>query len=312
MAIAYWNGASYVSRCLDAVLSQTRPPQEIVVVDNGSIDGSPAIIRSQYPSVRLLTRPINEGFCTGYNSAIRATSSPYVLILNNDVYLEPDFIERALEAIEGREEVGWIAGQLLRADGNGVDYAGRFLRRRISLVNTDSEAPGQRVFAGSGAAIFCRRAMLDDVAELGDVYDERYFAYVEDLDLAWRANLRGWHCIYVPNARARHVGSASTGGQIRVLDKTPEFQRHIVKNRYTTVLKNASPGLFVRLFPYLLIAEIGMWALFLVRRPSCVRVFPEAMAWVVRELGSILRSRRFIQQRRTVADGVLVCLMRGF
>lgn len=312
VAIANWNGASYISRCLDAVLTQTCPPREVVVVDNGSVDGSPATIRSNYPTVSLLTRPINEGFCRGYNTAIRATSSPYVLILNNDVYLSPDFIERALASIQRGCDVGWVAGQLLKADGDGVDYVGRFLRRRIALVNADPAIPGQRVFAGSGAAIFCRRRMLDDIAEDGAFYDERFFAYVEDLDLAWRANLRGWKCIYEPGVTALHVGSASTGGRIRVLDKSLEFQRHIIKNRYITVMKNASPGIFVRLLPYLLVAEIGLWARFLMRWPRRMRVLPEAVAEVVRSLGGILSSRRFVQSRRVAADHDIVALMRGF
>ncbi len=312
VAIANWNGASYVSRCLDSVLTQTTPPEEIVVVDNGSTDGSPDTIRSRYPMVRLLTRPINEGFCRGYNTAIRATRSPYVLILNNDVFLERDFIERALDALLSEPHIGWVAGRLNRADGDGVDYVGRFLRRRLALVNADPPVPGQRVFAGSGAAIFCRRAMLDDVAEEGAYYDERFFAYLEDLDLAWRANLRGWRCVYAPDVIARHVGSASMSGRVRVLDKTMDFQRHILKNRYLTVVKNASPGVLLRLLPYLLIAEAGLWMQFLLSRSSRIRVLPQAIVQAARLLGGMCSSRRFVQSRKVAADHEIVGLMRGF
>ncbi len=140
-----------------------------------------------------------------------------------------------------------------------MDYAGRFLRRRLSLVNSENDSLPEDVFAGSGAAIFCRRAMLCDVAYRGEVYDETFFAYVEDLDLAWRAQLRGWRCVFAPDVRGVHVGSASMGGRIRVLDKPPCFQRHILKNRYLTVVKNATPGIAATLLPGLLLAEVGIW-----------------------------------------------------
>ena len=214
VVVANWNGGNHIARCLESLAGQSRVPDEIVVVDNGSTDQSPHLIRTRYPNVRLLTRPVNEGFCSGYNRAIRASRYEYLLILNNDVTLNPDFIEVAVSAIVEDDRIGWVSGLVERTHPDDQDLYGRFLRRRVALVNGSVE--DQDVFAGCGAAIFCRRAMLDDVAFRGEVYDETFFAYIEDLDLAWRAQLRGWRCVYRSAMTCRHAGSASQQGRIRI------------------------------------------------------------------------------------------------
>jgi GT2 family glycosyltransferase len=310
VAIANWNGASCVAACLEAVYGQSEPPAEVVVVDNGSTDGSPDTIARQFPKVRLVRLPRNTGFCAGYNLALREGRFPYVLILNTDVFLDRDFLLAARESLETAPDVGSVAARVLRADGSGVDYEGRFLRRRIGLVN-GPQVEGGPVFAGSGAAIFCRRAMLLDIAFEGEVYDEAFFAYFEDLDLFWRAHARGWRCLYAPKALARHVGSASMGGRIRVMDKPELFQRHIVKNRYLAVIKNATPGTMAALFPFLVGAEVALWAAFLVKQPRRVGLLPEAARLTWRLLPRALRWRRAIQARRVTTGRALRALLRG-
>lgn len=311
VAIANWNGASYIGRCVDALHAQTVRPGRIVVVDNGSTDGSADLLRRTYPDVMLLTRPVNEGFCRGYNLAIQASDSRYVLILNADVFVDPGFVEVALSVLQSRPTVGWVAPRITRVGDDGVDYAGRLLRRRLSLVNVEADRT-RRVFAGSGAAIFCRQAMLDDVAEEGEIYDERFFAYFEDLDLAWRAHHRGWECIYEPRAKAQHLGSASMGGKIRVLDKPQLFQRHILKNRYLTIVKNASPGILARLGPFLVVAELGIWISFLLRKPHRLGTLFQAVTAAARAWTETVARRRIIQSRRRTTDSDLVALMKGF
>lgn len=312
VVIANWNGGEYIARCLDALQSQSRIPDEVVVVDNGSTDGSPSLIRKEYPHVRLLTRPRNEGFCVGYNRAIRASRFPSVLILNSDVYLDPDFIERAEIELARDPEIGWISA-LIRLDNEKekLDHKGQVLLKRMALANRKDLADGDNVFAGSGAAIFCRREMLDDVAIEGEVYDEDFFAYIEDLDLAWRAQHRGWRCVYRSDVSAQHIGSASQGRRVRVLDKSPEFLVHIIKNRYLTLIKNATPGVLVRFLPYVIAGEMALWGALLLRRPSLVRVFPLAISRTRRLIPSVLRKRRHVMRRRLVSDQHIIGLSRG-
>lgn len=311
VALANWNGGGHITRCLDALLNQTRPPDEIVVVDNGSTDGSPDIIRRHYRQVRLITRPVNEGYCAGYNRAIRSTSRPFVLILNTDVFLNPDFIERAVSAIAEADDIGWVTGPVLRATDSGHDFHGCYLRRRIALATSRSPRDGEEVFAGSGAAIFCRRRMLDDVAHDGEVYDESFFAYIEDLDLAWRAQHRGWRCIYRSDVACRHLGSASQGGRMRVVDKSLPFLTHILKNRYLTLVKNATPGVAVRFLPAFVVGEAILWALLATRSPRNLVAIPRAIGLLPGLLGGALERRRGIMATRRVPDRRILSLTRG-
>lgn len=311
MAIANWNGGQHITRCLDSLYAQSRKPDEIVIVDNGSTDGSPTLIRRNYPQVRLLTRPCNEGFCAGYNRAIRATGHPFVLILNSDVFLDPNFLAAAAASIVDDPEIGWVAGPVARADENGYDFQGRYLLKRLALVNSTHPHDREDVFAGSGAVIFCRRAMLDDIAYRGQIYDEAYFAYIEDLDLAWRAQLRGWRCMYRSDLLCHHVGSASQGGRVRVVDKSVQFLIHIIKNRYLTLVKNATPGILVRFLPSFLLGEMVLWMLLGVRFPRKLLSIPAAIKLTAGLLPSTLLKRRHVMRRRKVSDRRILELTKG-
>ena len=311
VAIANWNGGEHIAKCLDALYRQTCSPNEIVVVDNGSTDGSPSLIRRRFPNVRLITRPVNEGFCAGYNRAIGATRHPFVLILNSDVFLDVDYIERALKAISVDGRVGWVAGAVSRANEEGYDFQGRFLMKRIALVNGCDFRDGEEVFAGSGAVIFCRREMLEDLAGKDAVYDESFFAYIEDLDLAWRAQHRGWRCIYKSDLTCTHIGSASQNGRIRVIDKTIPFLAHIIKNRYLTLVKNATPGILVRFLPVFIAGELLLWSVIGLRSPHKLRSIPEAFRLTLSAIPAALRARRKIMSSRVTTDRDILRLTRG-
>ena len=312
VAIANWNGGQHISRCLDALLAQTLKPHDIVVVDNGSTDGSPDLIRRRCPQVRLLTRPRNEGFCGGYNRAIQASSCPYILILNSDIFLDPNFLERAKSVIEADPMIGWISARITDAkDRESFNYVGQYLQLRVSLANSSLPHDGEDVFAGSGSVIFCRRDMLVDIAFKGEIYDEDFFAYVEDLDFAWRAQLRGWRCVYRSDVAAKHIGSASQEGHIRVIEKPTEFIAHIIKNRYLTLVKNATPGLLVRFLPVFVLGELFLWTLLAMRDPRKLVAIPNAFSLAFSALPKALEKRRHIMHRRVVPDRRIVALICG-
>lgn len=300
MAIANWNGMACIARCLDAVFAQTHPPSQVVVVDNGSTDGSRELIQRYYPQVKLIVRPANEGFCQGYNLAIQNARCPYVLILNTDVFLDRDFLCKALSGIRKARDIGVVAARVYQADTEQIAYVGRYLRPWVSLTNSRNVSQPEFVFAGSGSVLFCRRAMLEDIRLFGEYYDASFFAYHEDVDLAWRAQLRGWRCLYAPEAVAHHVGSVSQGGRIHVVDKSAFFQRHIWKNRYLTLAKNASLGMLPVLLPWVLLFECFYWVYLLFRLPHRLPVFFLAHLDFLRLIPDALRKRRCIQQGRRV------------
>ncbi len=208
--------------------------------------------------------------------------------------------------------MGWVTGPVARADERGYDFHGRYLLKRLALVNSAHPHDKEDVFAGSGAVIFCRRAMLDDVAFRGQVYDEAFFAYIEDLDLAWRAQLRGWRCIYRSDLSSRHIGSASQGGRMRVIDKSMPFLIHILKNRYLTLVKNATPGILIRFLPAFLLGEVALWVWLGTRSPRKLLAIPRALKQAGGLLRATLRKRRHVMRRRNVTDRRILELTKGF
>jgi GT2 family glycosyltransferase len=281
IVIVAWNSASFLPGCLDSLRGLRRPAQELVVVDSGSVDGTADLVRRDYPEAGLIERDENVGFCRGNNLGIRATSSPYVLALNPDTELEPEFLERLLPAFED-PRVGIATGKLLRFDRLTLDSAGQRLSRARRPKDRGYGRPDrgqfdrdEEVFGACGAAALYRRTMLDSIADPGPSYfDERFFAFGEDLDLAWRAQRCGWSTAYRHRAVGYHArgGSATRAPRLRrriaMLGRSPEIRFHAVKNRYLTILRNDSVAGYLRNLPFIWSRDLATLALLLVTSPG--------------------------------------------
>jgi len=208
-----WNGRAHLERCLESLQAQTCPDFEVVVVDNGSTDGSPELVAQRFPAVRLIRQATNLGFAAGSNAGIQATSSEFVATLNNDAWAEPAWLAELVQVMEEHPQVGACASKMLLAsrpgtlDSAGIiaDRAGITWNRRSGEPDTGQSAAPMEVFGACAGAALYRRAMLEDVGLFG----EDFFCYLEDADLAWRARLRGWRCLYVPTAVVHHAHSAT-------------------------------------------------------------------------------------------------------
>ncbi|HVC23319.1 MAG TPA: glycosyltransferase family 2 protein [Candidatus Dormibacteraeota bacterium] len=238
-----WNGRRDCEPMMKSIRDQTLGPVEVVVVDNGSTDGSQEWFRSQ-SDVRVIANAENRGFAAAVNQGIRATGATYLLLCNLDVVLDPGFLEAAVARATISVEIGSVGGRLRTGpeDQARLDTTGHLLYRSGWVVNRDQGAPddgrrrlAQEVFGVSAAAALYRRRMLEDVALNGEVLCEDFFAYLEDVDLDWRARWRGWQSWYEPAATARHR-RGGTG-----LHRTAAIERHVVSNRISVWVRNAPP-----------------------------------------------------------------------
>jgi len=307
VVVVAWNSATYLPGCLDSVTALVRPPAEVVVVDSGSTDGSAQLVRERYPGVRVIACADNVGFCAGNNLGIRATSSPFVLVLNPDTVLDPAFLEALLPAFDD-PQVGLAAGKLWRFDGRTLDSAGQELTRSRRPRDRGYGRPDrgqfdrdEEVFGACGAAALYRRAMLDSVADPGPAYfDESFFAFGEDLDLAWRARRAGWTAAYRHRAVGRHArGSTSAGNSwvrrwSQLAGRGAEVRFHVAKNRYLTLLRNESVAGYLRNLPFIWARDLALLGLLGVTSPG---VLPRL--WRQRRLfGAAARRRRLDAGRR--------------
>ena len=277
VVIVSWNSADFLEECLRSVAAQTLPPVEVVVVDNASTDGSADLARRHGATVH--TSVENLGFCRASNLGWAAADGGAALFLNPDVVLEPDYLEQAVPVLQ-EERVGFVAGKLLRFDRRTIDSAGqRIARSRRTIDRGYGEVDDGRydepasIDAVCGAAALYRREALEQVAPDGEVFDEDFFAYHEDLDLGWRATRAGWEGRYVPGARGYHFrGStdpAARGGRRRRrLAVMPDgLAYHVVKNRYLSIIKNDSAAAFLRDLPFILGRDLLLWSYLVLRRP---------------------------------------------
>ena len=249
VTLVTWNSADVLGRCLDSLAAQEYAPFEVIVVDNASRDGSAALAES-HPIVTLVDRAGgNLGFAAGQNRAIARSRGDWVLVLNPDTRLSTGFLQ-ALAGHASAAQVGTLCGKLLRMDreGNGlipprIDSAGMEMRRSFrhfdrgaGEVDSGQFENAEAVFGATGAAALYRRTMIADVSIDGEFFDSAFFAYREDADLAWRAQILGWDCHYVPDAVGFHVRRVVPE---RRAELAPELNRYSVRNRFLMRGKNA-------------------------------------------------------------------------
>lgn len=297
IVIVNLNGERYLERCLTTVLAQSYPSFEVILVDNGSTDGSVSLVREQFPGVRIIEAGKNLGFAKGNNIGILATDSPLVATLNNDTWVEPDWLEQLVRVMESDSRIGTCASKMLFAHqpeiinsaGVCVDPVGIAWDRLGGVPETqDTDAPMDVFAACAGAALY-RRAMLDDVG----LFDEDYFIYLEDVDLSWRSQLMGWRTVYVPQARVFHVYSGTTQ------EASPFKNFHLGRNKVWTVVKNYPSPQFWLYLPLILLYDLGSIPYTLLVRGDTAAVRGRLAA--VRQLPRVWRKRREIQRRRRIS-----------
>ena len=319
VVIPNWNGAHWLESCLHALREQTFRDFEVVVVDNGSTDGSVALLdrlaeRHPQPPLRIVALKENVGFAAGMNAGIATCAAPYVAALNNDTVPAPEWLGALVDALDARPEAGSAASTMLSLSephvidtvGDGYRWDGRAFK--IGEGEAPDRLPGApfEVFGACAGAALYRAGMLREIGG----YDERYFAYMEDVDLAIRARIAGWSCVSVPRAVVLHAGAGSSGGGMS------DFSvRLTTKNIYATILKSV-PG---SLMPLMMLGSVatlagGILLGSLAGRPVWVRPHLRAllsgMRAALREAPSSLRARAPTQATRRISTAAFWHLMR--
>jgi GT2 family glycosyltransferase len=300
------NGRRFLDRCLQRLREQTVIGVETIVVDNGSQDGSVEFLRSHFPEVVVVAMGANRGFAGGMNAGIERASGAYVAFLNNDTEVDPRWLEELLACLERHPRAAAATSKLLLAhrrdtiDGAGDSLAPTFLPYARGHGKRDS---GQyedeiQVFGAAGAASLWRRSALEEVG----LFDERFFAYYEDVDLSFRARLKGFECWYAPRAVAYHHRGATAG-------RRAEFTLfHPHKNRWFLILKNAPGRLLLRNVVWLVLGEGFLWIRALRARKPLVVV--RAYREVLHNSRDVRTERRNIQRDRRVSSAELKPLLR--
>ena len=250
IVIPNWNGKKFLVPCLDSLLGQTYRNFEIIVVDNGSKDGSIDLLKEQYAGVKLLALQHNTGFSFAVNRGIESSQGEYIALINNDTTVDKQWLEKMVLALQNNLGIGSVACKMLSlADPTIFDGAGDGLRRgclpaRIGHGEKDiGQFDNERYVLGAcGGAALYRKNMLDEIG----LFDEDFFAYLEDVDLDLRAQSAGYKCLYIPEAIIYHLGCGTTGSGYSKL-----VVRLSCRNNINMMIKNIPLDLLFAFLPYI-------------------------------------------------------------
>jgi len=306
VVVPNWNGERLLPLCLDSLRQQTYRPVEVIVVDNGSTDGSLALLAQSYPEVRVVALDENRGYAGGVNAGFRAAQGRLLVAFNNDAEAEPDWIVGLVAALDRHPEAGMATSRVRLFDRRDhLHTAGDFYRLdgipgNRGVWRPDGPAFDEEcwVFGAAGVASAYRRQMLDQIGLL----DETFGSYLEDVDLSWRAQLAGYGCIYAPRAVVYHMVSATGGG--------PMASFFVGRNTLWVIVKNYPGSLLRRFWPAVLRAQFRIaWQALRAWRGAAARARLRGQMAALLGLPRLLRERRLVQPGRCVSDEYLLSIL---
>ena len=327
--ILSYNSQRYIRGCIESVLNQIYPNIEILIIITGSDDGSAEFINSTYTrnkKIKIVEPGENLWFSRGHNLGIAATSGDYVLALNQDIIMEPDFVSKLVAYLESNPTLGSVSGKLLHynytinsktriIDSTGIEM---FRTRRV-IDRGQWERDDKQydfdldIFGASGAAALYRRSALEAIKlpKINGEYeyfDEDFVAYKEDIDLSWRLQLAGFGCKYIPEAiiyHGRTVGRSWPNQLIRFIvnrrRQSRLVRRMAFKNHYLMMIKCELPNLFWRQFGFIFVREFLLLVYTVIFEPFQFW----ALGQLRREIPEAVRKRKLIMQNVKVAPEAL-------
>lgn len=329
ISLVTYNGAKYLPYCLESVLGQTFQDFRLVVLDNASKDDSVQIIEGFADKFQgrfeLIKKDVNVGFAKGHNEVMGQTQTEYIFLLNQDIMLEPDYLEECVKLMERNPVAGAVSGKILKWDflppeaqnpglnksrkTNIIDSLGleifrsqKVIERFVGETDREEFSRDVQVFGVSGTVPIYRKSALESVAingiatptEAGKYFDESFFMYKEDVDLAYRLQWGGWQAWVAGKTAAFHDRSAKSmegvplGQQFRYRRTKPKFiNYHSYKNHLSLLIKNLSGVNFLRCLPWLAAYELKKFFYFLIFEPATLK----SLAELRRRLPELRRQR---------------------
>lgn len=304
--IVNWNGGGMLQRCLETVFQQTLQDIEVILVDNASTDDSLELVEQRWPSVRIIHMEENKGFAVANNLAAQSAHGTWIALLNSDAFPEPHWLESLIDASQTHSGLFFFASCQIQADdsgkidGTGDQYniGGIAWRRQHNEPMNKAVSVMDEVFGACGASAFYPR---DAFLGVGG-FDESFFSYLEDVDLSFRLRLQGYRCMYVPDARVLHVGSASLG-------RESEFAiYHSLRNMVWVYFKNMPTPYFWIYLPVHMVMSFGYSSLYALC--CCPWVSLRAMRDALLGLPSTLAARKVIQSTRNIDPAEVIRMMK--
>jgi GT2 family glycosyltransferase len=294
--ILSYNGKALLDTAVPSVLAQTYPNVAVTVIDNGSTDDTEAYVRRRWPEVEVLRLEHNVGVAAALNRGIERASGELVALLNNDIELEPQWLEGLVAALEQHPEAATASGKMLRfnqrdvidAAGDAMRWSGAGFNRGSGESDQGQYDRAEEVFSACAGAALYRRAALHEVGP----FDEDFFAYLEDVDWGLRAQLRGFTSRYVPDALAYHMRGATTGSAQKRY-RVPQR-----RNQIWLVVKNYPLAALARHAHAIVLLNLGNAVQDL--REGAFSATVEGWWQALIGLPRMLRKRRAIQRRRRV------------
>ncbi|MDD2703353.1 MAG: glycosyltransferase family 2 protein [Candidatus Omnitrophica bacterium] len=295
VVILNYNGKAFIEPCLDSVLTSGFSGYEVIFVDNHSRDGSAEFVERRYPGVRVIKNGSNTGFSAGNNNAVSFAQGEYLFFLNNDTRLHERALSVLCAAMEQDPSIGICGCTIMDYEGRKTFHAG------IGVDIFGYPVAGGEVFYAEGSALLIRKSLFQ---RLGG-FDESYFMFHEDVDLAWRARLLGYRVAVVPEAVVYHAAGASAGGTMdKGMYRSTLFRRYLSeRNNIRTLFKDYGYFSLLFVFPLYFLINVSEIVFFLlVLQPKTAYCYLKAYGWNVLHFADTLRCRMKIQRERAVSD----------
>lgn len=299
IVIINYNAGKLLSKCIDSILKQNYKNYEIIIIDNASKDRSMESINEGGERIRIICNKQNMGFSHAANQGVKIARGEYILLLNFDILMNKNFLKEMVKAINLKSNIGSVSGRLLKNkklfDSTGIIMNNLFANDRgeNEKVNNRRYNSTEYIFGPSGAAALYKKKMLEDCRIYGEIFDEDFWIYYEDVDLAWRAQIKGWKSFYTPKAIAYHRRGVTRKNNPKALEN---YRMIGLANRILAIFKNLPLELFAKNF--FIILKYQICNFFYVFVHERYYFFILKYIWILRRLPIMFVKRKIIMEER--------------